>query len=73
MLILIALALRTYQTSAWIRYDDEQYKQHYNKSTNIFGRFRLNEDLNQFKKKEKFQFYFNLFLILLLIYFKIIL
>lgn len=65
--LLIVFAIRVFQTSAWFRLDEKKYIEHYEKSTSLYSKYKLDENIDKFRRAEKFQFYFSLFLILLMV------
>lgn len=69
--IFVALLVRIFQTSAWFRYDENKYKVHFEKSISIFGLLKFPENIDEFRKLEKRNFYLSIFLLVLFLSFKL--
>ena len=65
--LLLVFVIRAFQTSKWFSYDEKEYLKHYEKSTSLFRKFKLQDNIDTFRRAEKFQFFFSLFLILLML------
>lgn len=65
--ILAEFIFTAYRSSAWFRLTEKKYVEHYQKSTRLFKFLKIEDSIEKFKRVEKFQFFFSLFLILLMI------
>lgn len=65
--ILAAFIFTAYRSSAWFRLSEKKYIEHYQKSTKLFNYLKVEDSIEKFRRVEKFQFFFSLFLILLMI------
>jgi len=72
MFILFIAVFRLYQTSAWFRLDEKKYREHYEKSTKIFNFMKSNKDYYAFRKNEKIQFIFVLFVLFGMLFFYVL-